>query len=217
MRILIVGAGGHAQVIADILLKMKDIDKKLMPIGFLDDCQALHGKNFLGLPVLGPLLSSSSIEHEAIIVAIGDNGIRKRLFEEYQLKGERFFTACHPSSVLASQVSLGTGSMICAGTVVNPSSVVGANVILNTGCTIDHHNNIGDHVHIAPGVSLGGAVMIGEGTLVGIGATVMPQCRIGEWSIVGAGSVVNRSLPNHVLAVGIPARVIRKLERKSPT
>jgi acetyltransferase EpsM len=217
MRILIVGAGGHAQVVADILLKMKDKDKKLMPIGFLDDRQALHGKNFLGLPVLGPLSSSSSIEHEAIIVAIGDNGIRKRLFEEYQHKGERFFTACHPSSVLASQVSLGIGSMICAGTVLNPSSVVGANVILNTGCTIDHHNNIGDHVHVAPGVSLGGAVTIGEGTLIGIGATVMPQCRIGEWSIVGAGSVVNRSLQNHVLAFGIPARVIRKLERKSLT
>jgi sugar O-acyltransferase (sialic acid O-acetyltransferase NeuD family) len=213
MRILIVGAGGHAQVIADILLNMKGKEKKLIPIGFLDDNQALHGKNILGIRVLGPLASCPSIEHDAIIVAIGDNSIRRSLFEEFQIKGERFFIACHPSSIIASNVSLGAGSMICAGTVVNPSSVIGANVILNTGCTIDHHNNLGNHVHIAPGVSLGGEVTIGEGTLVGIGAIVIPQCSIGEWSIIGAGSVVNRSLPSHVLAIGVPARVIRTLER----
>jgi acetyltransferase-like isoleucine patch superfamily enzyme len=100
---------------------------------------------------------------------------------------------------------------------VNPSSAIGENVILNTGCTIDHHNHLGDHVHIAPGVSLGGEVTIGKGTLVGIGATVIPRCSIGEWSIVGAGSLVTRSLPNHALAVGVPARIIRKLDKECCT
>ena len=214
MRVLIVGAGGHAQVIADILLNMKGKEKELMPIGFLDDNHALHGKNFLGLPVLGPFASCSSIEHDAIIIAIGNNGIRRCLFEKFQIKGEHFFIARHPSSIIASNVSISAGSMICAGTVVNPSSVIGANVILNTGCTIDHHNRLGDHVHIAPGVSLGGEVTIGKGTLVGIGATVMPQCNIGEWSIIGAGALVNQSLPNHVLAVGVPARIIRRLDKE---
>jgi len=215
MRVLIVGAGGHAQVIADILMNMKSQKRELIPMGFLDDNQSLHGKNFLGLPVLGPLASCSSIEHDAIIVAIGDNTTRRCLFEEFQIKGERFFIARHPGSIIASNVTIGAGSMICAGAVISPSSTIGANAILNTGCSIDHHNYLGDHVHVAPGVSLGGEVTIGKGTLVGIGTTVIPRCSIGEWSIIGAGSLVTRSLPNHVLAVGVPARIIRKLDKET--
>lgn len=217
MRVLIIGAGGHAQVIADILLNMKSQERELIPIGFLDDNYSLHGKIFLGLPVLGPLPSCPSIEHDAIIVAIGDNSIRRCQFEEFRIKGERFFIARHPRSIIASNVTIGAGSMICAGAVVNPGSAIGANVILNTGCTIDHHNQLGDHVHVAPGVSFGGEVTVGKGTLVGIGATVIPRCSIGEWCIIGAGSLVTRSLPNHVLAVGAPARIIRKLNKESRT
>ena len=102
--------------------------------------------------------------------------------------------------------------MICAGVVVNPGSAIGANVILNTGCTVDHHNRIEDHAHIAPGVHMGGDVHIGEGALVGIGATVMPQRRVGAWSVVGAGALVHADIPDHVIAVGSPARVIHRLK-----
>ena len=70
-------------------------------------------------------------------------------------------------------------------------------------------NVIGDHAHIAPGVHLGGDVTIGEGTLIGIGAVVMPQRRVGAWCTVGAGAVVTRDLPDQVVAIGAPARVIR--------
>jgi sugar O-acyltransferase (sialic acid O-acetyltransferase NeuD family) len=217
MRVLIIGAGGHAQVVADILLSMGGKEGGLTVMGFLDDDRALFGKKFLGLPVLGPLASRPDVEHDAVIVAIGDNGRRRRLFEEFQSQGERFFTARHPSSVVASDATIGAGSMICAGAVVNPGSSIGANVILNTGCTVDHHNRLGDHVHIAPGVSLGGDVTIGRGTLIGIGATVIPRREIGEWSIVGAGSLVNKSLADHVVAVGVPARIIRHLIKENRT
>jgi carbonic anhydrase/acetyltransferase-like protein (isoleucine patch superfamily) len=81
-------------------------------------------------------------------------------------------------------------------------------VILNTSCSVDHHNVIGDHVHIAPGARLGGHVTIGEGTLVGIGATVLPGCRVGSWSIVGAGAVVTEDLSDGLVAVGSPARTV---------
>ena len=87
-------------------------------------------------------------------------------------------------------------------------SLVEADVILNTGCTVDHHNQIGDHAHIAPGVHLGGEVVIGEGTLVSIGATVILLRTIGAWSMIGAGSVVTKDIPDGVSAVGAPARVV---------
>jgi sugar O-acyltransferase (sialic acid O-acetyltransferase NeuD family) len=146
-----------------------------------------------------------------VIVAIGDNATRQRIFERLQSQGERFVVARHPSAVIGAGVQIGPGSMICAGVVVNPSSIIGANVILNTACTVDHHNHIGDHAHVAPGVHLGGDVTIGEGTLIGIGATVMPQRQVGTWSVVGAGALVYTDLPDRVVAVGMPAKVIRNL------
>lgn len=210
MRVLIIGAGGHAHVIADILLQMKSCGAGLEPIGYLDDNPALTGQQVLGLPIRGSLTSLSTTAHEAVILAIGDNAIRRRVFSALEQKGECFVTACHPSAIVAPSVQIGPGTAICAGAVVNPSSVIGTNVILNTGCTVDHHNRIADHAHIAPGVHLGGDVSVGEGALVGIGAIVMPRRRVGAWTVVGGGALVRNDLPNGVVATGLPARVVRK-------
>jgi sugar O-acyltransferase (sialic acid O-acetyltransferase NeuD family) len=207
-RVLIVGAGGHAQVVADILLRMRDCGEAVEPVGYMDDNQALAGQMYLGLPVLGTTSDIGKLAHDAIVVAVGDNDIRRRLFDRLRQAGERFVTACHPQAVIAPDVTIGAGTMVCAGVIINPGAAIGANVILNTSCSIDHHNRIGDHVHIAPGVHLGGEVAVGEGTMVGIGATVMGRRRIGTWSVVGAGSLVTHDVPDGVKVVGNPARVV---------
>lgn len=208
-RILILGAGGHAQVVADIIMRARDANGQVCPIGYLDDNPDLHGQTLLGLPILGRIADLPQVTHDAVIIAIGDNHTRRSLFDQLQPQGERFAIARHPAAVIAPDVRIGSGAMICAGVVVNPGSVIGANVILNTGCTVDHHNSIGDHAQIAPGAHLGGNVQIGEGTLIGIGATVMSQRRVGAWSIVGAASLVHMDSPDHVVVVGVPGRVIR--------
>jgi len=210
VRVLILGAGGHAQVVADILLRMQENGAPVAPIGYLDDNPTLKGQHFLELPVLGDVVRLVDIPHEAVIVAIGNNTIRQRLFESLRHQGEHFVTAQHPHAIIAPDVNIGIGSTICAGAIVNPGSVIGVNVILNTGSTVDHHNRIGDHVHIAPGTHLGGDVVIGEGALIGIGATVMPGCQIGAWSVIGAAALVHRNLPACVTAAGAPARVIKQ-------
>lgn len=214
-RVLILGAGGHAQVVADILMRARDAGEPICPIGYLDDNPRLYGRRLLGLPVLGPIARLSYVDHDGVIVAIGNNDIRKSLFDTLQRKGECFVTAKHPSVVIAPDVPIGSGTVLCAGAIINPGSVVGSNVILNTGCTVDHHNHIEDHVHVAPGVHLGGDVEIGAGSLIGIGGTVMPQRRIGAWSVVGAGALVHSDLPDYVVAVGVPARVVRHTDERS--
>lgn len=206
-RVMLLGAGGHAQVVADIILRAQKAGANFELIGFLDDNPALIGATILGVPVLGTLAQLDEFDHDAIIVAIGDNKIRARIFEIMRMRGERIINAIHPAAILASDVRLGEGVMICAGVVVNTGTVIGDNVILNTGCTVDHHNRIGDHVHIAPGVHLGGNVTIEEGAMIGIGACVMPGRSIGAWSVIGAGSVVTKDIPAYVTAVGVPARV----------
>ena len=209
-RVLIIGAGGHAQVVADCLWRMADSRPTIQPIGYLDDNPMRQGEMVLGLPILGPLLRVANIEHEALIVAIGDNQVRRRLYEDFRARGFQFAIAQHPKAIIAADVQIGPGSMIMAGVIVNTGSRIGANVILNTGCTVDHHNQIGDHVHIAPGVHLGGNVVVGEGAFVGIGATVMPGRSIGVGSIVGAGALVHRDVPAGATVIGVPARLINQ-------
>ncbi len=208
MRILIVGAGGHAHVVVDILLRAHAAGASEQPIGLLDDDSRLHGQRVLGLPVLGPIAHMDNVMHDALIIAIGDNAVRQRLFQQFRAAGRSFAVARHPGAIIAPDVPIGVGVQICAGVVVNPASVVGENVILNTACTLDHHNRIGDHVHVAPGAHTGGEVQMDTGALVGIGATIAPRCRVGAWSRVGAGAVVLRDVPAEQTVVGVPARPI---------
>ncbi len=214
-RVLILGAGGHAQVVTDTLLAMRAAGQEVEVVGFLDDDPRRQGSRVLGLPVFGPLTAREGVPHDAVIVGIGDNRIRSRLQRALQAAGERLFVARHPSAVVAPDVQIGPGTVIFAGVVINTGSVVGAGVILNTGCTVDHHNYIGDFVHIAPGVHLAGGVSVGEGALVGVGAAVIPGKCIGSWAVVGAGAVVTRDVSSLSTVVGVPARpLIRR--RKAP-
>jgi sugar O-acyltransferase (sialic acid O-acetyltransferase NeuD family) len=211
MDILIFGAGGHGQVVADILLRCQAAGRPEAPIGFIDDDPSLLGASFLGMEVMGGSDFLDRIPHDAVVIAIGENDTRKEIYQRLRRRGHRFAIACHPSAVLGSDAKVGDGSMICAGVIVNPGTEIGENVILNTGCILDHHNRVGPHVHIAPGVTMGGKVIIEEGALIGIGATVMPRCKVGAWSVVAAGAVVCEEIPERVLALGVPAKVVKAL------
>lgn len=216
MKVLILGAGGHAQVVADVLLCAHRAGDDAVPIGYLDDAPHLEGRTRLGLPIWGSLAQIDQIPHDAVIVAIGNNHTRCKVYERLCRRGEHLVTAIHPRSVIAPDVQIGPGGLVCAGAIINPGSIVGANVIVNTGCTIDHHNRVADHVHIAPGAHLGGDVSIGTGTLIGIGALVMPQRQVGAWSIIGAGALVTKDMPANTTAFGVPARPVgRKRPERS--
>ncbi len=213
-RVLILGAGGHAQVVADVLWAMHQAGHNVEVVGFLDDAPHLQGQRLLGWPVLGPLSARAQFPHDAVVVAIGDNRTRARLHQALQAAGETFFRAVHPRAVLARDVQLGPGVMIMAGVVVNSGAVIGEGVILNTGCTVDHHNCIAPFAHIAPGVHLAGEVTVGEGALIGVGASVIPGITVGSWAVVGAGAAVVRDVPPEVTVVGVPAKPLPRERRR---
>jgi sugar O-acyltransferase (sialic acid O-acetyltransferase NeuD family) len=207
-KIVIVGAGGHGCIVADIFFQLKMNGHRVNAIGFVDDNKTLVGKIIMGLPVIGTSSNLIDIKHDRLILAVGNNYTRSSIYEKLIKKGEYFTQAFHPRATVSHHSKVGDGTVVCAGSIVDTCSVIGDNVILNTGCTINHHNLIEDHVHIAPGVHLGGNVKIGEGAIIGIGATVMPNCSVGKWSIIGAGAVVTNDVPGGVTAYGCPAKVM---------
>ena len=206
--ILIIGAGGHGQVVADIFRARRARGRISDDTAFVDDNAGRVGKTLAGSLVVGAVSALPTIAHDAVVVAIGDNHARARVFAELAAAGECFAVAEHPHSVVAEDVSIGRGSMLCAGTVVNTGTIIGENTIINTGATVDHHSRIGSHVHIAPGVHMGGEVRVEDGAFIGIGAVVLPRVTIGAGSVVGAGAVVIGDVPPCVTVVGSPARAL---------
>ena len=210
-RLAIVGAGGHAKVVADIVrCSSIDPDTGYEIVVFADAVASLAPRQFLGLPLLSGSRSLVSLPHDAVVVAVGDNTNRRKEFELLTSLGECLVSVQHPSAIIASSVTIGPGTMVCAGAVVNPDTRIGSNVILNTRSSVDHDCVIEDHVHIAPGVALGGNVYVGVGAMVGIGAVVKPGVRVGPGAMVGAGSVVIKDVPANTTVAGVPAKALTR-------
>ncbi|NPV90651.1 MAG: acetyltransferase [Firmicutes bacterium] len=202
---VILGAGGHAKVVLATAL-----DAGFSVAAFLDEDPGKWGGSVLGVPVRGgfELLKSGRGLSQAV-VAIGDNQARKRIADSYDRCCE-WVTLVHPSAYVHRSVVLGRGTVVFAGSCIQPEAVIGDHVIVNTGATIDHDCRIGDFCHLAPGVHLGGNITAAEGTFLGIGSRVIPGSMIGEWSVIGAGSAVIRDVPRLSRVAGVPARQIRK-------
>jgi sugar O-acyltransferase (sialic acid O-acetyltransferase NeuD family) len=202
--LLIIGAGGHAKVIIDLVER----EDRYSIIGLLDDDPALHGQNFFGYRVLGgrDVLHQDELSDCLCLVAIGVNRIRQKIGEDLAGKGRLFSQSCHPSVQVSRGATLGPGSVAMAGVIVNADSSIGQHVIINTAASIDHDCIIGDFVHLAPGSTLCGGVRVGDGSFIGAGATVAPWVTIGKNVTVGAGATVIRDVSDGDTVVGTPAR-----------
>lgn len=206
-RIVIVCAGGQGAVVADILQSARDAGSDAVPVGFVDDTPGLAGTAVLGLNVLAPISELGDIDHDAVIVALGDNQARREMTERLLASGERLATAIHPRACIAPSASIGEGSMISAGAIVTPRAAIGRGVILNTSASVDHDSIVGDFAHVSAGAAVGARCHIGAEALIAIGATVASMMTVGARTIIGSGAVVVAHIPAGVVAFGVPARI----------
>ncbi len=198
--VIIIGAGGHAKVIADIVRKSGD-----NLIGFLDDTKEV-GSEFFDAFVLGKTDAYSEFSEKEFIIAIGNNSIREQIANKMQ--DATFYTAIHPTAVIAEGVTIGTGSCVMANAVLNADAKVGKHCIINTASVVEHDNTLSDYVHISPVAALAGTVSVGERTHVGVGAKVKNNTEICADVIVGAGAVVVKNITRAGTYIGVPARKV---------
>lgn len=204
-RNIIFGAGGHARVIASLLSSGRDSGAG--PTLFVTQ----DGRD-------GTLVEEEffaridSYREDRVYLGIGDNGVRKSLFEKLVSRGVRPANCVAPNAFVAADVRLGFGVTLCPGTVVMSGAVVGDNVIINTLSSVDHDCRIGNHSQLTAGVTLGGTVVVGESCFFGVRSAVTPNLTIGDGTLVMAGSLVTKNFPSQVVVGGYPAAIIKRVE-----
>lgn len=199
--LIIIGAGGHGKVCADVALKMK----KWSAIFFLDDSGSTSQ---MGFQILGRVDTYKKYLQECdFFVSIGNNKYRQDIMDNLLTDEANLATLIHPSVILGANVQVGIGTVLMPGVIINTATKIGQGVIVNTSVSIDHDGEISDYVHISPGCSLAGNVFVGLKTWIGIGSVISNNIRITSNCVLGAGSVVIKNLETSGTYVGHPVKL----------
>ena len=180
------------------------------PVFIVDDDPAKKGRQLARVTIRGGLegISMEELQRYAVVVAIAENDIRKRIAQMLLQRGASLCGVRHPSALISPLATVDPLTQVLAGVIVNAGAVVQAHAVLNTGCIVEHDSFVGACAHIGPGAVLAGAVLVEEGAFVATGAKVCPFVRLGSWSTLGAGAVALKDLPPGAVAVGVPARTL---------
>lgn len=210
-RLLIVGAGAQARYVIETVRRTQGF----APVGLVDtfDNAELWGRRIDDVEVLGGSAALDDLAPEAdlwVVLAVADIAHKQHLAAALTERGFRFASIVHPAALIASDVTVESGTIINAGAVIERGSRIGAHVLIHAGCVIEHDNIIDDFANLAPGVVTAGRVQIQAGATVFTGARVAPNIVIGKGAVVGAGAVVIRPVPAGQTVVGVPARELRR-------
>jgi UDP-perosamine 4-acetyltransferase len=206
MGVIVIGAGGHAKVIIELLVASGHVVDYCIAS---DDStiQCLDVEVVNGEQQLERLFAKG---YRLIFPAIGSNVIRERLARQAIDVGYTLINAISPHAMISTSAIIGCGVAVMGGSVINAEACISDMAIINTGSTIDHDCHIGECAHIAPHCALAGNVIVGRQAFLGIGTIVIPKVTIGEHACIGAGSVVVRDIPSFAMAMGNPAKTILK-------
>jgi len=205
MKIVLIGDSGHAKVIKDIILANGD-----HVIGILDDKYIdVFTENLI---IKGPISYINELlkgERVKVIIAIGNNKIRKEMVSRLNIPKDKYITCIHPSAIVSPSAVIENGTVVMPGVIINADAYVGMHCIINTNAVIEHDCQVEKFVHISPASVITGGVKIAEGVHLGASSSVIPLVKIESWTTIGAGAVVVKDLPAKCTAVGTPAIPIK--------
>ena len=195
--LIIIGAGGHAKVIADIAALNGYTVR-----GFLDDNPSVS--NVMGYNVLGRIEDCMEFTDCFFIIGIGNNVIRQKICEKYYMLN--YVSLVHPTACIGNGVEIGKGTVVMPRTVINACTKIGKHCVINTGAVVEHDCNIGDYTFIAPNSTVCGVTNVGSNCWLGAGSVVNNVINICDNVTLGSGTVVIKDINQSGTYVGVPAR-----------
>jgi sugar O-acyltransferase (sialic acid O-acetyltransferase NeuD family) len=210
-KVVILGAGGFAREVLDVFDACNAAEQSYDVLGYIVDSEYFLPDAFINdKPVLGDFnWLAQHIEEVYAICGVGSPDVRYRLTQQAQAVGARFCNVVHPSAIMTRWIEWGEGVVITAGCIFTNQIRIGNHVHVNLDCTIGHDVFLEDFVTLSPGVHVSGKAILGTGCYIGTGANIIDRIRVGEWSIVGAGSTIVKDVPPNTTVVGVPGQVVK--------
>lgn len=208
-RVVIIGCGGFGREVHDIIDAINEISPRWTLLGYLDDAPADANVSLVqarGSTVLDGsdwLLDAPGDVH--YVIGVGSGSVRRAIDSRMTAASRTAATLIHPTVTVGYGVSIGDGSVLCAGVRVTNNIEIGRHVHVNLNSTIGHDSTLGDYVTVNPLVAISGGVVLGAEVMLGTHSAVLQNLTIGNRSVVGAGSCVVKAVPDDVVVKGVPA------------
>ena len=201
-NLILIGAGGHARACIDVI-EQEGIYKIAGLIGLAQEVGSKH----FGYEVIATDAEISELveQYQFALITIGQINSpehRVRLYARAQDAGFTFPTVIAPTAYVSSHSTIGTGSMVMHGAIVNAGAQVGKNCIINSNSLIEHDAHVGDYCHISTRAILNGNTLVGTGSFIGSGAVIKEGVSIGANSLVGMGLMVRHNVGNNAKFLG---------------
>ena len=210
-KLIVIGGGGFAK---EVVWLAQDCGYQV--VGILDDNTDMHGQEAMGIEVLGSVDTWTAYQDCQFILAIGSPRIRHLVYQKMLNASQgaatpKFATLVHPNVIKSDSVSIGEGSIICAGCVLTVEIAIGRHTILNLSDTIGHESFLGDFVTLAPMVAISGNVTLSDYSEVGTGAAIRQGLTIAKGGMLGMGGVQTKDIPENAIFAGNPAKPLKTL------
>lgn len=205
---IVIGAGTYGQVYKEYLQSEYEL------IAYYDDDPTLHGKLIDGIEVRGNVQDALFNEKDcAVFVPIGNNNVRVRILKEFERNGYEIPSFIHKDTIIHSSVKIGKAVYILPGTTIMPLTKIDDYVMISVGSNIIHHTHLGKGVFISNGCNVGANITVKENAYIGMGSTIMTGVKIiGKNSLIGAGAVVIKDVPDNAVMAGVPAKILKYKE-----
>ena len=212
--LIIFGASGFGREVAWAVERVNKVSPTWNLLGFMDDNDDIQGANINGYSVIGKTGDVRNYPDAYFVVAVGASKTREKIVSNMKTVNPNinFGKVIDPSVEMSDLVTVGEGSIICAHTIITVNIEIGSHVIINLDCTIGHDAVLKDFVTLYPSVNVSGITNIGHAVELGTGMQIIQGKSVGDYSIVGAGAVVVKDIPEKCTAVGSPAKPIKFFE-----
>lgn len=215
-NLIIIGAGGFGREVLeyaqDVLEVTPDVGWTIG--GFIDDdLSKLEGYE-TGFEILSDISSHKVEINNVYVCAIADTKIRKRICESFKAQGAEFVNIIHPMARIGRRCKIGTGNIFCPDSCLTVDVTIGDFVFINCHANCGHDSIVDDYCTISPFCDITGFVHLKEGVFLGSHASVCPSVEIERFSKVGAGAVAISNIPKECTAVGVPAKIVERLQNE---